>query len=125
MEHLASWWPHRHEPFLLSDEQGRKAFALVSRIAVRACEPARPLAGTVATSQPRRAAVTTCSGWRIDAASTCVVVPPGRSAATISAVTAAESIEMSSSRPIITAGPIGRNWKLCRMGSISRAPRRR
>ena len=43
------------------------------------------LAGTVATSQPSRAAVTTCSGWRIEAASTSVVVPPGRSVSTISA----------------------------------------
>ena len=47
----------------------------------------KTFAGTVATSHPSRAAVTTCSGWRIEAASTSVVVPPGRSVATISSTT--------------------------------------
>ena len=60
----------------------------------------RTLAGTVATSQPSRAAVTTCSGWRKRRGEDLRVTRPGRSASTISRTTSVESTEMSSSRPM-------------------------
>ena len=58
------------------------------------------LPGTVATSQPSVAAVVACIRWRSEAASTWASDSPAYSASTISASTAVESTEMSSTRPM-------------------------
>ena len=64
------------------------------------------LAGHGGDLHPRRAAVITCSGWRIEAAMISEVTPVARKQSTISATTAPESTEMSS-RPTPT-GDVGR-----------------
>ena len=96
---LSSTSPRSHSPNSGRLFQSSANFAIPASVSGWPSICLKTLYGIVETSQPSRAAVTTCTGCRIDAASTCAS-RSGPSASTISATTSSDVTEMSSRRPM-------------------------